>query len=332
MTAPGTTGRVLVTGAAGFIGRALVAELARRGIPVNAAARSAITVPAGTRAVRVGDLGPATDWSDALTGCDVVVHCAARVHVMHDTEADPYRAYRIPNVAGTEALASQAAAAGLKRLVFLSSVKVNGERTRAGKPFRHDDPPARVDPYGTSKADAEDALWRIGRATGLEIVAIRPALVYGPGVRANFLSMMRWVARGLPLPFGGVTMNRRAFIAIDNLLDLLITCLRHPGAANQVFLASDGEDLSTSALLRRTATALGVPSRLIPVPVSLLAFAALVLRRPEFKQRLVDSLEIDSSFTRTRLGWTPPVSVDEGLRRASVTLRPPLSRDPHLSS
>lgn len=314
--------RVLVTGANGFVGRALVKALVERGELVTAATRSEARFPAEVKAVRVGPLGAFTDWSEALTDCFAVVHCAARVHVMRETSAEPTAEYQVANVEGTRALAEQSAAAGVRRLVFLSSIKVNGERTWPGKPFTHRDPPARVDPYGTSKADAEDVLRAIAQTSELECAVIRPALVYGPGVRANFLTMARWVARGAPLPLGAVTENRRSFIAIDNLLDLVITCLRHPGAANQVFLASDGDDMSTAQLLRRTAAALGVKARLIPVPVPILSAAAAVVRAPDMMRRLVHSLQVDISNARTQLGWSPPVSVDEGLRRAMAGIHP----------
>lgn len=310
-----SSGRILVTGANGFVGRALVSDLVRRGKRVTAATRSQAAFPEGVHAVQVGNLGPDTDWSEALENCGIVVHCAARVHVMNETAVDPTAEYQVANVLGTQALARQAAAAKVKRFVFLSSVKVNGERTWPGQPFTHRDPPARIDPYGTSKADAEEALQAVVRATCMEYVIVRPALVYGPGVRANFLAMSQWVARGIPLPLGAVTTNRRAFIAIDNLLDLLALVLWHPDAANQVFLASDGDDMSTVTLLRRTADALGIPVRLVPVPVWALSLGAIVLRKPEFVRRLVHSLELDISNARNRLGWKPPLTVDEGLRR-----------------
>jgi nucleoside-diphosphate-sugar epimerase len=307
--------RILVTGANGFVGRALVADLVRRGERVTAATRSTAAFPDEVRAVRIGNLGPDTDWSEALANCEIVVHCAARVHVMNDTAVDPTAEYQMANVQGTRALARQAAAANVKRFVFLSSVKVNGERTWPGKPFTHRDPPARMDPYGTSKADAEEALQAVARAASMEYTIVRPALVYGPGVRANFLAMSQWVARGIPLPLGAVTANRRAFVAIDNLLNLLAIVLRHPSAANQVFLASDGDDMSTVTLLRRTADALGVRVRLVPVPMWALSLGAIVLRKPELVRRLVHSLELDISNARKRLGWKPPIAVDEGLRR-----------------
>jgi nucleoside-diphosphate-sugar epimerase len=316
-----TPARTLVTGATGFVGRAVVDRLVRDGTPVTAAVRRDPTTRIGIREVRVGDLGPATDWTSALEGCDAVVHCAARVHVMSDTSVDPLAAYRAANVDGSVALAKQAAAAGVRRLVFISSIKVNGEGTALGKPYRADDPPAPVDPYGISKLEAEQALQALAATGAIELVIIRPPLVYGPGVKANFLSMARWIARGVPLPFGGVNANRRSFVALANLVDLIVTCLKHPDAVGQVFLVSDGEDLSTGELLRRTARALGVSSRLLPLPSSILAFGASALGRRDLWQRLGGTLQVDSMPTRARLGWTPPISVDAGLRAAVEGLR-----------
>ena len=307
--------RVLVTGANGLIGRALVAGLLRRRTTVTAAVRREAAFPPGVSVVRFGDLGPETDWREALAGCDVVVHLAARVHVMRDDVADPLTAYRGVNVAGTLALARQAAAAGAKRFIFVSSVKVNGEGTQPGRPFRETDVPAPVDPYGVSKLEAEQALLALAASTGIEVVVIRSPLVYGPGVRANFAALMRAVARGVPLPLGAVN-NRRSLVAIDNLVDLIDTCVEHPAAANEIFFVSDGEDLSTPELVRRLAHAMGRPARLFPMPASVLMAGAMLLGKREVAQRLLGSLQVDISKARSLLGWTPPVNVDEGLRRA----------------
>lgn len=308
--------RVLVTGANGFVGRALVEELLKRGESVTAAVRRGATFPPGVRLVRVGDLGPMTNWSEALADCAVVVHCAARVHLMPDDSADALAAHWLANVEGTECLARQAAMAGVCRFILLSSIKVNGERTQPDNPFSERDQPAPVDSYGRSKASAEERLRIVAKKSGFEVVVIRPPLVYGPAAKANFRNMVQWLARGIPLPFGRITQNRRSLVAIDNLIDLVVTCVRHPAAANEVFLVGDGEDLSTTELLRRTAAALGVRAWLIPVPLMLLSTAAALVRRPDLMLRLGDSLQVDITKARERLGWIPPVSVDEGLRRA----------------
>lgn len=315
------TARILVTGATGFVGRAVVDRLVRDGVPVTAAVRRETRTSIGHLEVSVGDLGPGTDWSAALKGCDAVVHCAARVHVMNDASVDPIAAYRSANVEGSVALARQAAAAGVRRFIFISSIKVNGEGTALGAPYRATDRPAPADPYGVSKCEAERELQALALSGAIELVIIRPPLVYGPGVKANFLSMARWIARGVPLPLGGVNANRRSFVALANLVDLVVRCLEHPDAVGQVFLVSDDEDLSTSELLRRTARALGVSSRLLPVPASILALGASVIGRRDLWQRLGGTLQVDSKPTRERLAWNPPISVDEGLRVAVAGLR-----------
>ena len=317
-----TPSRVLVTGASGFVGRAVVSRCVRDGIPIAATVRREASDRIGIREVRVDDLGPVTDWTAALNGCTAVVHCAARVHVMRDGSSDPLAAYRIANVAGSLALAEQAVAAGVRRFVFMSSIKVNGEATRPGAPYRATDRPNPVDPYGVSKLEAEQALQRLAATGAIDLVIIRSPLVYGPGVKANFLSMARWISRGVPLPFGGITANRRSFIALENLVDLIVTCVTRDEAVGQTLLVSDGEDLSTAELLRRTARALGVPARLLPIPAGALALAARLVGRADLWQRLGGTLQVDGMPTRQLLNWRPPVSVDEGLRAAVDGLQP----------
>ena len=310
---------ILVTGATGFVGSAVVNNLSLypNFTPRAAMRRENHHFFSMADVVPVGELTSDTDWSAALQGVDVVVHAAARVHVMHDTVTDPLVEFRRVNLEGTLSLARQAAAAGVKRFIFISSIKVNGEGTHLGAPFRADDPPAPVDPYGISKMEAEQGLRKLSQKTGMEFVVIRPPLVYGPGVKANFLSMMRWLDKGIPLPLGAIHNNKRSLVALDNLVDLIVTCIDHSAAANQTFLASDGEDLSTTELLQRIAKALERPARLIPIPARLLELGATLLRKRAIAQRLCGSLQVDISKTRDVLDWRPPISVDEGLRRAA---------------
>jgi UDP-glucose 4-epimerase len=307
---------MLVTGANGFVGRALCAEAVPRGMAVRGITRASGDLPMSVENFAIGGIDGNTDWQDLLTGCEVVVHLAARVHVMQEATADPLTEFRRVNVQGTLNLARQAAAAGVRRFVFVSSIKVNGEATQLGVPFTADDVPAPLDAYGVSKMEAEQGLREIAAQTGMEVVIIRPPLVYGPGVKANFAAMMRWLKRGVPLPLGAI-YNQRSLVALDNLVDLILTCLTHPAAANQTFLVSDGEDVSTTELLRRMGQAMGKPARLLPVPASWLKVAAGLVGKGDVAQRLCGSLQVDISKTRELLGWVPPVSLDEGLRRAA---------------
>jgi UDP-glucose 4-epimerase len=271
---------------------------------------------------QVGDLGAQTDWSAALTGVDAVVHTAARVHVMQEAAADPLVEFRRVNAQGTLSLARQAARAGVQRFVFISSIKVNGEVTRPGCPFTVRDLPAPVDAYGISKQEAEAGLRDIAFQTGMEVVIIRPPLIYGPGVKANFAALMRAVQRGWPLPLGAVH-NQRSLVGLDNLVDLIAVCLVHPRAANQTFLVSDGHDLSTSQLVQRLARAAGVSALLLPVPVWVLQAGAALLGRGDAVQRLCGNLQVDISQAQTVLDWKPPVSVETGFRRAFAPLLTP---------
>ena len=287
-------------------------RLLRDGYAVRAAIRkSADLLPPAVERVE-GDLSPDRDWSGGLHGIDVVIHLAARVHVMRDAAADPLDEYRRVNVDGAVHLAGSAAAAGVRRFVYVSTLKVNGEAGR----FTESNEPAPADPYAQSKYEAEVALRRIAHDHQLEVVIIRPPLVYGPGAQANFRLLMRAIARGIPLPLSAIR-NQRSLIGLDNLVDFIVTCLAHPAAANETFLVADGEDLSTPDLARRLAKAMGRRVRLFPVRPSLLRFVALLCGRKNVADRLLESLQADISKARTRLSWSPPVAVDEALIRAA---------------
>jgi nucleoside-diphosphate-sugar epimerase len=309
--------RVLVTGATGFVGTALVDRLVRDSlVTVRAVVRGkAEDLPASVERI-VADIDAGWNWHDGLAGVNTIVHLAARVHVMRDQAADPLTEYRRVNVAGTLNLARQAARTGVHRFVALSSVKVNGESGN----YSESDQPAPEDPYGISKLEAEVGLRAIAAATSMEVVIIRAPLVYGPRVRANFETLIRAVARGVPLPLGAAR-NRRSFVGIDNLVDFIMTCMTHPAAANETFFVSDGEDLSTADLVRRLARAMGRPARLIPISSPVLSAAAALSGRRDLARRLLGSLCVDITKARQRLDWVPPVSVDEGLRRAVAPTR-----------
>ena len=309
--------RVLVTGANSFIGSALLARgvldgaLSLRG----SVRRSVSDLPGGVETVRVGDLAPETEWSDALRGVDAIVHTAARVHIIREAATDPLAEFRRTNVAGTLSLARQAADIGVRRLIFISSVGVNGAET-FGVPFTAMDRAAPHSPYSISKYEAELGLKQIAEETGLEVVIIRPPLVYGPNAKGNFNRLLKIVHRGIPLPLGAI-QNRRSLVALDNLVDLILTCLDHPAGANKTFLVSDGEDISTTDLVRRTAAALGRPARLMRVPPVILRTGARFLGRADLAQRLCGSLQVDINYTREVLGWIPPVSVNAALIQAA---------------
>lgn len=301
--------KILVTGANGFVGSSLCKILLDRKIPFVGAVRKRTA----ESQCEIGALTEFTNWSEALAECNAVIHLAARVHVMNDKSNNPLLAFRAVNVDATLNLARQAMHSGIKRFVFVSSVKVNGEET-AGKPFTSLDAPAPLDPYGQSKLEAEIALTALSRTTGLEVVIIRPPLVYGPGVRANFLKLMQLVKMGVPLPLGAI-YNRRSMVALDNLVDLLITCTHHPAAAGQTFMVSDDNDVSISELLRMLAIAMGKRSLLLPVPAGIIAGAAALLGKSAVANRLLGSLQVDIAHTKSVLGWQPVVTTQESLNK-----------------
>jgi nucleoside-diphosphate-sugar epimerase len=309
---------VLVTGASGFVGRAILEYLNRdRGIQVSGTVRQYLpsSIP-GVTYSEVAAIGPETDWSKAVSDIDLLIHTAGRVHVMSDSSGDSLAQHRRVNVAGTLNLARQAAEAGVKRFIFLSSIKVHGDATQRGHPFCAEDTPAPNDAYGESKLEAELSLQRLSQASDMEVVVIRPPLVYGPGVRANFLAMMRWIQKGWPVPFGHVD-NRRSLVALPNLVDLIKVCCIHPAAAGQIFLVSDGEDVSTTELLNRIGDALRKPVKSVPLPAGLVRTLAALAGKKDQIDRLFGSLQVDICRTRTVLSWSPIVSMDEALKETA---------------
>lgn len=309
--------RILITGATGFVGFTIIKRLLRENVRITAAVSSksnAGQLPTEVEQVTVGPLSDSSDYSEALQNVDTVIHLAARVHVMNDNATDPLLEFRKVNLHGTVRLARQAVQYGVKRFIFISSVKVHGEETAI--PYREDSPLVPLDPYGISKADAESALRQISGETGLEVVIVRPPLVYGPGVKANFLNMMKIITKGIPLPLASIT-NKRSLIYVGNLVDSLAVCARHPAAAGKTYLVSDGDDVSTPELIRRTAKALGVPARLFPVPASLMQLTGTVTGKRAAVNRLLGSLTVDSSKIRDELGWKPPFTMEEGLRETA---------------
>ena len=348
--------KFLITGANGFVGKALCAELLNRGHAVRAAVRAAGSPTGNTEVSVIGSIDGETDWSAALAGVEVVIHLAARVHVMHDDAADPLEAFRRVNTAGTEHLARSAAASGVKRLVFVSSVKVNDECTFPASSSLEQIPPSPPfhpqgvrrwvprccaatlpqakwgtlrfvfsetdeanpqDPYGVSKWEAEQALHRVAKETGLEVVIVRPPLVYGAGVKGNFAQMLKVLAKGIPLPLASAN-NLRSLVYIGNFVDALMKCATHPAAAGQTYLVSDGEDVSTPDLLRQLGAAMGHPARLLPCPPSLLKLGGRLVGKSDQIDRLLGSLQVDSSKIRRELDWQPPFSLQEGLRLTGV--------------
>lgn len=305
--------RFLVTGASGFIGQKLCNELVSRGYFVKAALRDNSAFQAlGCEVVRVPDISSDYDWTNVLQGVTTVIHLAARVHIMHESLTDPIKEFRRVNVASTERLARLAAAKGVKRLVFVSSVKVNGEKTIDGRMFTEMDVPFPQDPYGVSKYEAERMLYQVSAETGLEIVIVRPPLVYGPGVKGNFEQLIKVLTIGTPLPLACIK-NQRSLIYVGNLIDALILCATHPKAAGQTYLVKDIEDVSTQQLVKNTCKAFGRSSRLFPCPIFLLSFLGKLLGKLDAVNRLTESLMIDSSKIHKELGWQVPYSMMQGL-------------------
>lgn len=299
---------ILLTGATGFVGKALVSALDTKELRLLSR-----NDPQQTQTIFCkAQIDRITDYSVYLKNVDIVIHTAARVHVMDENSRDPLSAFREVNTAGTVNLARQAAASGVKRFIFISSVKVNGESTTNKEPYRYDDAPAPEDAYGLSKKEAEEELWKICKETQMELVVIRPPLVYGPGVKANFAAMLKLAQKNLPLPFGSIH-NKRSLVALDNLVDLILTCVSHPKAANQTFLVSDDEDLSTTELLEKMIRAVGKKPCLLPFPVSVMRSVAFLLKREAISDRLFGSLQVDIQHTKDTLGWRPLVSVDRAL-------------------
>ena len=310
---------ILVTGASGFIGRALCGELARKGFLVRGAVRTADAPrfePAqNVETAVVGPLTAHTDWTGALEGVDTVVHLAARTHVLQEKTGDPLAEYQETNVEATRRLARMAVASGVNRFLFMSSVKVNGEQTH-DRPFCEGDMPHPEDAYGITKWEAEQVLARIAADSGMKLIVLRAPLVYGPGVKANFLRLMRWIARGTPFPLATVR-NRRSLIYVGNLVDAIASCIDADTGPNKTYLVSDGEDLSTPELVRALAAALGVPARLFPFPVPALKLAAALLGKRDEIARLTESLQVDSTRIRTELNWRPPFRLNEGLKQTA---------------
>jgi len=312
--------KFMISGAGGFVGKALCAELFRRGQSVSAAVRSEKSLIENIEVIIVGAIDSETKWADALCDVDVVIHLAARVHVMREQAADPLAEFLQVNLHGTSNLARQAACFGVKRFVYVSTIKVNGEQTSATQSFTELDEPSPQDFYSISKWQAEQALWRIAQETGLEIVVVRPPLVYGPGVKGNFAQMLALIAKRFPLPLASV-YNRRSLIYVENLVDALIVCATHPVAAGQTYLVCDGEDISTPDLLRQLGDAMGCPAHILPFPPSWLRMLGKLSGKSEQVERLLGSLQVDSGKIRRDLNWVPPYIMQQGLQATAESHR-----------
>lgn len=312
--------KFMISGAAGFVGKALCAELLRRGQSVSATVRSGSSLIEKAEAIIVGAIDSKTNWADALRDVDVVIHLAARVHVMRESATDPLAEFLKVNLHGTLNLARQAACSGARRLVYVSSIKVNGEQTSTTQSFTELDEPSPQDFYSISKWQAEQALWRIAQETSMEIVVVRPPLVYGSGVKGNFAQMLKVAATHIPLPFASVH-NRRSLIYVENLVDALISCATHPVAAGQTYLVCDGEDVSTPDLLRQLRGATKCPARLFPFPSSWLRKLGKLSGKPKQVERLLGSLQVDSGKIRRDLKWVPPYTLQQGLQATAESHR-----------
>lgn len=300
--------KILVTGVTGFLGRSLIPKLPYKIVGISRNASDELPFP-----VHKLDIGPNVDFRTSLGGADVVIHCAARVHVMNDSSSDPLNSFREVNTLGTLNLAKQAADARIKRFIFISSIKVNGESTKKGAQFSSADEHQPEDPYGISKSEAEMGLLKIAKDTGMEVIIIRPPLVYGPGVKGNFFSLLKLAKMPLPLPFGAIR-NKRSMVYVENLVDLIVTCIDHPKAANKVFLASDGDDLSLTRLLALVRKAMGRAKMLIPVSAFVFALVGRVVNRSDVVDRLIGNLQVDSNETKKALNWEPPYTVEQGIQ------------------
>ncbi|EHI9274477.1 SDR family oxidoreductase [Vibrio vulnificus] len=305
---------ILITGANGFLGSRLIERI--QGKDINLLDRGVDNKHRYYPFFQC-EINSRDDYVQALAGCNAVIHCAARVHIMDDKVENPLDLYREANTAGTINLAKQAIAAGVKKFIFISSIKVNGESSQLGKPFTSNDVHASQDDYGLSKSEAEFQLLDLAKDSGMDVVIIRPTLVYGPGVKANFAALMNLVSKGIPLPFGCITKNKRSLVSVDNLVDLIIICLDHPKAANQVFLVSDDHDVSTSEMVRQMALALVKPTWQLPVPVWCYNLVGKLFNKSNVVDRLTGSLQVDITHTKETLGWTPPQSLQEGFKQTA---------------
>jgi UDP-glucose 4-epimerase len=321
--------RILITGSSGFVGKQFLDnELILDRYNIRTVSREYSTF--NPDSVLIENIDNNTNWMVALLNVETVIHCAARVHIMDGNLTNPLNEFREVNTYGTLNFAQQAADAGVKRFIFISSIKVNGESSELGFPFKPDDDFIPTDHYGLSKYEAEVGLRKIAIETGMEVVIIRPPLVYGPGVKANFASMMKWINKGFPLPLGGIKENKRSIVSVDNLVDLIVTCIDHPNAANQTFLVSDDDDVSTTQLLANMATALDAPNRLLPIPSSWFTLAAKSIGKPDISQRLCGSLQVDISKTKEMLNWQPPYSSAESMAKTANAFLESLSSNKNL--